>query len=594
MRDMPFISFVLLAILTIVGCSGTDAKSATDAPKSQATEKSAKTKQTASNNTKSSVILRNELESRLPSLKAAYLSAPGDNAIRRAYADLLLKLGNIWEVNDVIAPLATPQASNIDDLTLGAWSAYMTGAYDRAEELFGRIRKLCNKESEADKNAVTGLLLTYYQTNRYDKAKATALPAEEEQDNGLFTLMTRFGGNPYQIAWASTDKVAHIPIINDFMQPGILPRVKIEVNGHQLECILDTGADQLIITARSAEKLGFRNIMNRQAKSPSTKGKLIDEQIGIADTVKLDNAILRSVPVVYRLSKTNSEDPGFDGIVSTQLLKQFLSTVDYDKKEITLRERSTAGKKLLLEALGNGNLVRIPFWLSSTHLMFAKGSINGRTLNMLVDSGLAFNMPMVIVNETVDDLSLTSKKTAIEGMPYYWVPIQTYGLGPLICGATQALGNVMVEEDIYWKLKSTFDVVISNQYLRQFGSWTIDFDTMSFYFPADSPARAAKSLNENQPKPNIETKKTELGKLEDYVGNYEVAPGIALEITTTNGVVFIQAPGQPRVGMEAAGNDAFLIQLAGAKIEFKRDSNGAVTTLLLEQNGHSTRAEKKK
>jgi hypothetical protein len=594
MRDIQIISFVLLAVLGIVVCSGTDAKSAINAPKPQATEKSAKTEQTASNNTKSRVILRKELESKLPALEAAYNKMPEDNTNRRSYADLLFKLGNIWQVKDVIAPLATPQSSNIDDLTIGAWSAYMTGSYDRAEVLFLRIKELCSRGSETEKNAVLGLLQTYYQTNRYDKAKAIPIPAEDGKAKELFTLMSRFRGNPYQTEWASPDKVAHIPIINDFMKPATLPRVRIEVNGHPLECILDTGADQLIITERFAAKLGLSNIMSRQAKYASTKGKSIEEQIGVADIVKLDKAILRNVPVVYHLTNGNNAEPAYDGIISTQLLKQFLSTVDYDKKEITLRERSTSGKKQFLEAFGNGDPVRIQFWLSSTHLMFAKGSINGRTLNMLVDSGLAASMPMVVVNETVDDLNLTSKKTAIEGTQYYWVPIQSYGLGPLICGSTQTLGNVMVDEDIYWKLHSIFDAVISNKYLRQFGSWTIDFDTMNFYFPADSAARAAKSLNDNKPKPITETKKTEPGKLEDYAGSYEVAPGIALEITTADGVVFIQAPGQPKVGMEAADNDKFLIQLAGAKIEFRRDSNGVVTTLLLDQNGHSTKAEKKK
>jgi hypothetical protein len=34
--------------------------------------------------------------------------------------------------------------------------------------------------------------------------------------------------------------------------------------------------------------------------------------------------------------------------------------------------------------------------------------------------------------------------------------------------------------------------------------------------------------------------------------------------------------------------------LAGAKIEFKRDAGGAITSLVLDQNGHVTRAEKKK
>jgi hypothetical protein len=46
--------------------------------------------------------------------------------------------------------------------------------------------------------------------------------------------------------------------------------------------------------------------------------------------------------------------------------------------------------------------------------------------------------------------------------------------------------------------------------------------------------------------------------------------------------------------MEAAGNDAFLIRLVGAKIEFKRDAGGVITSLVLDQNDRVTRAERKK
>jgi hypothetical protein len=60
-------------------------------------------------------------------------------------------------------------------------------------------------------------------------------------------------------------------------------------------------------------------------------------------------------------------------------------------------------------------------------------------------------------------------------------------------GASQALGHVFVEEDPYWGLGFLADALISHQYLRHLGSWTIDFDTMSYYFPAGAVERARQS-----------------------------------------------------------------------------------------------------
>ena len=41
------------------------------------------------------------------------------------------------------------------------------------------------------------------------------------------------------------------------------------------------------------------------------------------------------------------------------------------------------------------------------------------------------------------------------------------------------------------------DALVSHQYLRHFGSWTIDFDTFSYYFPGDSESRAVASHTPN-------------------------------------------------------------------------------------------------
>jgi len=174
--------------------------------------------------------------------------------------------------------------------------------------------------------------------------------------------------------------------------------------------------------------------------------------------------------------------PTSDGVVTTQMLKQFLSTVDYENKQITFRERGDASVAQVLDSFGNQSPHEMPFFMSATHLMYTKGSLNGHEgMNMFMDSGLASSMPLVILDETIEFLGLA--KNDIPGTNYYWSPVNSHGIGSLLRGAGQALGNVLVEENSYWRQGFIFDALISHQYLRHLGSWTIDFDSMTYYFP---------------------------------------------------------------------------------------------------------------
>lgn len=385
----------------------------------------------------------------------------------------------------MIAPLATPSSSNLDDLQIGARTALLLSDYDRAEALFERLRKISDKGSEAHTAALKGLVMVYYQANQYGKTKGLNLPKEDEEAGRgtLLTFMQRFEGEPYQIEWSTPVKVAHLPIINDFTPPGALPLMKLEVNGHPVEFILDTGGDRLYIDEAVAEKVGIRNIAKRKSRYAYTKGEYVDEPLGVAETVKMGGVTLKNVPVI--VAKWKEKGPTSDGVVTTQMLKQFLSTVDYRNKEITLRERSAAGRRQFFEALGDKKPHRMPFFMAETHLMFTKGSLNGRKgLNILMDSGLGASMPLVILNETVEFLGVEKNPIEMAGQKYYWSPIESHGIGSLTRGPTQALGNVMVEENSYWRFGFIFDALISHQYLRHLGSWTIDFDSMTYYFPA--------------------------------------------------------------------------------------------------------------
>ncbi len=395
--------------------------------------------------------LRGDVEAELPRREAAYLAAPGDASNRRAYAEVLHRLGNVWQANDVMAPLATTSSASVDDLELGARLAYLVGDYSRAEELYRRLRATAIQGSEAHTDATRQLALVYYQTDRYHMARDLDLPDAEEAGVGsLLSFMKKFEGEPNQIQWATTDRVAHLPMINDITQPGALPLVRLEVNGHQVEFILDTGGDRLYIDEGVAETIGIRHVHRRRSRYAYSGGEYVDEPLGVAETVTMGNVTLKNTPVI--VARWKALGISSDGVVTTQMLKRFLSTVDYDRGRITFRERSDRGRQQFLESL-EGEPVQMPFWMAGTHLMFTKGSLNGRRgLNMFMDSGLASSMPIVIVDETAEELGITDQKVDVEGTPYYRVPIESHGIGPLIRGATEALGNVFVEENPYTRL----------------------------------------------------------------------------------------------------------------------------------------------
>ena len=431
--------------------------------------------------------LRSDVEKELGPRQAAYQASPGSDQNRRAYADILFKLGEIWQANDIIAPLATPWSSNLDDLQLGAKLALLTSDYHRAEILFDRQLEIAPKTSDAHTKAVEGLAMVYYQSNQYAKAKRLSLPPaptdEENDTNDLLTFMQRFPGEPYQIEWATPEKVAHLPMINDITAPGALPLMRLDVNGQTVEFILDTGGDRLYIDEGVAAKLGIKHISERKAKYAYTNGQTVTEPLGVADTVRLGQVTLKNVPVI--VAKWKVMGLTSDGVITTQILKQFLSTMDYTNKEIVFRERSASGRRQLLAAFEGKTPYQMPFFLASTHLQFAKGCLNGHSgLNLLVDSGLALSLPLVVPDETVEFLGLS--KTPIPNTKFFVSPIESHGLDHLIRGATQAASNIFVEKNMYWVNGFLLDGLISHQYLWHLGSWTIDFDNMTYYFPAQA------------------------------------------------------------------------------------------------------------
>lgn len=416
---------------------------------------------------------RGDVLKELEQVESKYQTAPGDDENRRAYADLLFELGEFWKADNVIAPLVAASSTNSDDLGLGARLAYLTGDYPRAEQLYARLRAVADEGSAAHTDAAKGLMMVYYLTREYAKADNLTLPEGEE--DARLRFMQRFEGTPYHTEWASADKVATVP----FITQNPLPLMTIETNGRAMEVILDTGGDMLIVDEGVAKEIGVNVLATRQAKFAYTGGEAVEEGLGQVETIKLGEVTLRNVPVLVLPWK--SRGPTSDGVLGTNVLREFLSTVDYANDQMIFREKSDAGKQQLLTSLKGKATVTIPFVLQGSHLMFARGSLNGRKgLSYFIDSGLAASMPFIGINETLEWLGI--EKTPIEGTPYSWFPIQSLGLGPLRQGEAQGLADVMVGEPPYWRYGFMFDGLLSHQFLRKYASWTIDFDSMTYVF----------------------------------------------------------------------------------------------------------------
>lgn len=426
--------------------------------------------------------LRSDVEAALPARTDAFAADPNDQDARHAYADILFKLGNMWEADEVIAPLADPSSSNVDDLQLAARLAHVLGDYTRAEPLYRRMMELTDEGAEAHADATRGLALTFYQTNRFADARELPAPEDSEGVSSLIAFMQAFEGEPYGIEWATDERISHLPMTNDITQPGALPIVDLEVNGQTVSLILDTGGDRLYLDNGIYESLGLTTLTHRQARYAYTGGETVEEPLGVAETVTMGDVTLTNVPVVGATWKEIGQTS--DGVLTTQLLKQFLSTMDYRNRRITLRERTPEALAQVMATLGDiPPPVQTPFFMTATHIMFAKGSLNGHEgINYFLDSGLAMSMPMIVVDETVELLGLDTND--IDGTSYYWTSIESHGLNGLTSGATQALGNVFVEDDFFWQGGFMADALISHQYLWPLGSWTIDFDNRMYYFPA--------------------------------------------------------------------------------------------------------------
>lgn len=82
-------------------------------------------------------------------------------------------------------------------------------------------------------------------------------------------------------------------------------------------------------------------------------------------------------------------------------------------------------------------------------------------------------------------------------------------------------------------------------------------------------------------------------QMQPFTGEYEIQPGFSLVVTLENGHLMTQATGQAKFEIYPESEVKFFLKVVDAQIEFQRNKDGKVDSLILFQNGAEIRALKK-
>jgi CubicO group peptidase (beta-lactamase class C family) len=78
-----------------------------------------------------------------------------------------------------------------------------------------------------------------------------------------------------------------------------------------------------------------------------------------------------------------------------------------------------------------------------------------------------------------------------------------------------------------------------------------------------------------------------------YAGTYELGPGVDVTMTVEGNRLMTQITGQPKFELFAESETKFFLKVLDAQVEFFTDGSGAVTSLVIYQDGRETKAAKK-
>lgn len=277
------------------------------------------------------------------------------------------------------------------------------------------------------------------------------------------------------------------PFTEDALSP-LMPGVNVHVNGQGVVARLDTGGSYLHVTESQARTLGIDFGGCKRGFAALVRKRIC---YGTAD-VDLGGAHIQNTPVYVHPDDTFPLDDvarafgvEMGPIVGTNVLQQFLTTIDAPEKRLILSRRGDPAADAEHLARLSGPAAETPFALLGELSMIARGRVGDHDLSFFIDSGLAAFR---------SDQGQAGLLTSISTLKRWGIPAPSNGrfaeipwptaLGPL---RQDGLTAVAVP-DRTWRGFGDWsgicvEALLSHAFLKHY-RWTIDADRHVYTFHA--------------------------------------------------------------------------------------------------------------
>ena len=474
-------------------CSSTSSSSTKSSTEKSSVQKNDKEAEVEEEQQYQPKLTRKNLTNKLKRVEKKYNSGSIDDKTALEYAKTLFELGNFDDVEKVIQPFLKEEQPNPEALNLAAKTNYLKGNYEEAEKNYQSL--LDNHYEEYGAEAELGMQMVYYQTNQYSKAnKLFENKSEKEIDPFTEMLRSFEDETPNKVNWNGKEETT-IP----FIRTDPYPFIPIEVNGVKMNAFIDTGGIGLVVDKDRAKELGIESSSTDTGSFAG--GKTADIEFGRVDSLKLGDVEIENVPTMMSSFEPWRNDEAFkdvknvDAVIGTNVLKQFIPTIDFITGELKLVPKTEAGKHKVEDDLTNAEVnSELPFTLAGTHYTFTKGQVNGyKNLNMFVDSGLgdySENAGVLLPKQTLDLLKIPiptnlrkPKEIGLGGGDYREgiYDLDSLSLGDL---KNDCKGKYFTEDTIGPLTDGNgfvADALVGHAYLKNY-KWTLDYDEMKMTF----------------------------------------------------------------------------------------------------------------
>ena len=377
--------------------------------------------------------------------------------------------GNFSGAEKVADEILESEPASYEALRLKINLLYIRGMYREAIELFSKLDNSYENYNKVRLLIGEAFLHLNRPKNAYEMFSGV--------DSIKAAIAKDMTAKPFSL---KGDKTYVIPFLDSVKLAENMPAIYADLNGKPITLRMDTGGTFLVMGPEDAKKFGLQKGIVNEGMHATNKVKVWHST---AEKLELaDGLIFHNVPV-----KIVESLKGFI-IMGTNILEQFLCTIDYPNSRYILTPRTR--KDLYGEHLAmlKSERTEMPFYLWGDHFMICKGGYDSfDSLNYFMDSGLiAFGMNkkgepeqagLNVSKETLLKWEYSDeelKETAVLNKD------NTVRLGGL------AQDNIIIYFDPKLEKDRVFgginiDALLSHGFLNKY-SWTIDFDNNKYIF----------------------------------------------------------------------------------------------------------------